>query len=66
MAEIYTISYLCAFANVVPFDLSDFLFLVNHLSNSYPYFKTQINNYFFHKGFLYISSLVTTFSVLPL
>lgn len=66
MADIYTISYLCAFANVVLFDLSDFLFLLNHLSNSYSYFKTQINNYFFHKGFLNISSLVITFSVLPL
>ena len=65
MADIYTISYLCAFANVVPFDLSDFLFLLNHLSNSYSYFKTQIKNYF-HKGFLNISSLVTIFSVLPL
>ena len=66
MADIYTISYLCAFANVVPFDLSDFLFLLNHLSNSYSYFKTQINNYFFHKDFLNISSLVIIFSVLPL
>lgn len=51
---------------LIPFPRMSFFFYLTTFSNSYRYFKTQLNSYIFHKDLPICFSLATSFCVLPL